>query len=125
MITPIMDLILYLLLIIGVGFAGIGIIGIFIFPDLHSRQFTGIRASLISCGAMTLAGVLFAFFSYSTRGGAQYLTFTLHACLFLIVIIIVNHVAAQRILKKAPKMTRKSPQDPAGHGEPGDQPKNE
>jgi len=123
MITLVVDLILFILLILGVGFAGIGIVGIFIFPDLHSRQFTGIRASLISCGAMTLAGVLFALYSYSTRGGAQYLTFTLHACLFLIVIIIVNHVAAQRILKKAPKMTRKTPPGPAGRGEPVDQPK--
>jgi hypothetical protein len=70
---------------------------------------------------MTLAGVLFALYSYSTRGGAQYLTFTLHACLFFIVIVIGNHIAAQRILKNAPMMTRKSPQDPAGHGEPVDQ----
>ncbi|MCX6688188.1 MAG: hypothetical protein NTZ39_00590 [Methanoregula sp.] len=121
----IIDVILYVLLFIGVGFGVIGIIGLLIFPDIRSRQFTGVRATLISCGVITLAGIIYALFAYSTRGGAQYITFILHACLFLVIIVILNHVAAQSILRKTPKMNLVSHPETVICEDSRDQPKSE
>jgi multicomponent Na+:H+ antiporter subunit G len=121
----VVDVIMYILLLIGVGFGGIGIIGLLIFPDIRSRMFTGVRATLISCGVITLAGIIYALFAYSIRGGAQYITFMLHACLFLILIVILNCVAAQRILRKTPKLNLVSPPDTVVCGDSCDQPKSE
>lgn len=121
----IVDVILYILLLAGVGFGAIGIIGLLIFPDIRSRMFTGVRATLISCGLITLAGIVYALFAYSTRGGAQYLTFMLHAGLLFILIVILNRVAAQRILRKTPKMNCVSPPDIVVREGSGDQPKSE
>ncbi len=94
------DAILYVLLTVGVGFGGIGIIGLLLFPDIRSRMFTGIRATLISCGAIFLAGVIYSLFRLFAYGGTQYTTFMVVAALFLLLIVILNRIAGQEILRK-------------------------
>jgi len=103
MSAVLVDAILYVLLAVGVGFGGIGIIGLLLFPDIRSRMFTGIRATLISCGAIFLAGIIYSLFNLFTRGGIQYTTFTVFAILFLLLIVLLNQVAAREILQQPPK----------------------
>jgi len=121
----VVDVILYVLLIIGVGFGGIGVLGLLIFPDIRSRMFTGIRATLISCGAIILAGIIYGLFALYTRGGAQYVTFTIHVILLFIILVILNWVAARAIVQKTTDFSQISAQKTVGSGNNSESPKNE
>ncbi len=111
MSSVLVDIIIYVLIVIGVGFGGIGVIGLLLFPDIRSRMFTGTRATLISCCAIFLAGIIFSLFSLFTWGGTQYTTFIVYAVLFLILIVFLNQVAARVILQQTSKMNFVLPSD--------------
>ena len=49
------DIIIWALLVVGTVFAGIGLMGLLIFPDTRSRMFTAFRATAIGLGAVALA----------------------------------------------------------------------
>lgn len=114
------DVLIYVLLVIGIGFGGIGVIGLLLFPDIRSRMFTGTRATLISCGAIFLAGIIFSLFIVFTRGGTQYITFIIYAVLFLILIVILNQVAAREILQQTTGLNCVLPSDIKKSGETPD-----
>lgn len=114
------DIIIYVLIVGGVGFGGIGVIGLLLFPDIRSRMFTSTRATLISCCAIFLAGIIFGLFSLFTKGGSQYTTFVVYAVLLLILIVFLNQVAARVILQQTSKMNRVLPSDTIESGEKPD-----
>jgi len=120
MSAVLVDIIIYVLIVFGVGFGGIGVIGLLLFPDIRSRMFTGTRATLISCSAIFLAGIIFSLFSIFTRGGTQYTTFIVYVVLFLILIVSLNQVAAWVILKQTSKMNYVLPSDTIESGEKPD-----
>jgi len=66
------DLIIWALLFIGTIFAGLGLMGLLIFPDTRSRMFTAFRATAISLGAVTLAVVMYGYTLFITTGSEQY-----------------------------------------------------
>lgn len=82
MSDPVADLFIYLLLVTGVGFGGIALMGLLIFPDLHSRMYTALRASLICVVGAVGAAVVYVMSRLIGSGGDQYATFLIHA-LFL------------------------------------------
>jgi multisubunit Na+/H+ antiporter MnhG subunit len=90
MSSPILDSIIFLLLVIGVGFGGISVIGLLLFPDIRSRMYTATRASLISVSAITLSVILYALFALLFGGGPQYTTLVLHTLVLIIVIVGAN-----------------------------------
>ena len=96
----ILDGALYILLITSVGFAGIGVIGLLLFPDIRSRQYTGIRASLISLGVISLAGIAFGLYAFSIDGGNQYFDFLVVLIVLLALLVIMNVIAARVIQRK-------------------------
>lgn len=104
----VLDIVLFVLLIASVGFAGIGVIGLLLFPDIRSRQYTGTRASLISVGAITLAGILFGLYVLSIGGGKQYSDFIIFSIVLLVLLVILNVIAA-RVIQRKSVDTLKSP----------------
>jgi multisubunit Na+/H+ antiporter MnhG subunit len=90
MSSPFMDFIIFLLLVISVGFGGISVIGLLLFPDIRSRMYTATRASLISVGAITLSVILYALFELLFGGGTQYTTLILHTLVLIIVVVGAN-----------------------------------
>jgi len=72
------DILIYLLLLAGVGFAGIALMGLLIFPDIRSRMYTALRASLICMAAIIVAAAVYAVALWSGTGGEQYLIFLIH-----------------------------------------------
>ena len=85
-----MDSIIFLLLVISVGFGGISVIGLLLFPDIRSRMYTATRASLISVSAITLSVILYALFELFSGGGPQYTTLVLHTLVLIIVVTGAN-----------------------------------
>lgn len=66
------DLGIWALLVIGIVFCGIGLMGLLIFPDTKSRMFTAFRATTIGCCAVILAALIYGLSWFLTNGGDQY-----------------------------------------------------
>ena len=110
-----MDSIIFLLLVISVGFGGISVIGLLLFPDIRSRMYTATRASLISISAITLSVILYAFFELLSEGGLQYTTLVLHTLVLIIVVtganvmmfrIISDHVKTKKSIHGQPEQKK-------------------
>ena len=118
----ILDAILYLLLLAGIGFGGIGVIGLLLFPDKWSRMFTGVRATLISAGLVTSAAVVYGIFAWLGRGGVQYGYFILLAFLLYIVIVMTNGIFSSIVLRKKGERGHLPPHDTGSPPQHSDQP---
>jgi multisubunit Na+/H+ antiporter MnhG subunit len=94
------DILIYLLLIAGVGFGGIALMGLLIFPDLHSRLFTGLRASLICGGSVLGAAIVYGIFQFMNTGGDQYAQLALHAIILAVIIVIGVTVTGRLVRDK-------------------------
>lgn len=94
------DIIIYLLMLAGVGFGGISLMGLLIFPDIHSRMYTALRAGLICTGAIVCATVVYAITLLSGNGGDLYLTFLFHVILLAAVIAVAVMIINRLVLDK-------------------------
>jgi multicomponent Na+:H+ antiporter subunit G len=97
----ILDALLYVLLLAAIGFGGISIVGLLLFPDIRSRAFTGLRAGILATALVTAAGVCYGIFAWLTVGGLQYLLFALAAILMLALLVILNRVATGVVCRSA------------------------
>src|SRR5512136_568028 len=100
------DALIFLLLLLSVGFGGISVIGLLLFPDIRSRMYTATRASLISVSAITLSVILYALFQFLSIGDTRYTTLVLHTVVLIIVVVganlmayrmISNHIKTQKV----------------------------
>ena len=95
------DALLYVLLLAAIGFGGISIIGLLLFPDIRSRSFTGLRAGILATALVTAAGICYGIFAWFTVGGMQYLQFALAAILMLVLVVILNRIATGVVCRTA------------------------
>lgn len=100
MSDPVIDTVIFILLVISVGFGGIGVIGLFLFPDLRSRMYTAFRASVIGVSAMVVSVIIFALFIFQSNGGDQYVTLVTHSLVFLGIVVVANSVLYTTILRR-------------------------
>ena len=100
MSSLVIDLIIWALLVIGVGFGLIGLIGLLLFPDTRSRMYTAVRATMISLGSVGLAVFIYGLYALRTAGGNQYVTLLLHTLMLVVVIALGNYVVSSNILEK-------------------------
>jgi len=101
MIDLVMDILLSVLLLAALGFGGISVMGLIVFPDPRSRAFTGIRAGILAMALASLAGICYGLFSWSTTDGVQYVAFTIAAILLLVLVILLNRITASAICRAA------------------------
>jgi multicomponent Na+:H+ antiporter subunit G len=91
------DIIIWALLAGGVGFVALGFVGLLIFPDIKSRQFTASRATLIGIGLVTLSAVLYGINGFLGGGGESYAVLVIHT-VFLFAILAIGSIAISRII---------------------------
>ena len=89
------DVAIWILLFIGIGFGGIAVMGLFLFPDVRSRLYTAERASLISSGAIGASVLVYAFHSLAVTGAGQYSVLAVHTVFLCLVILFANIVVAK------------------------------
>ena len=94
MMDLIMDSLLTLLLLAAIGFGGISLMGLLIFPDIRSRSFTGLRAGILSIVLVTAAAICYGLYSWVITGGMQYLVFVLISLIVLGIVVILDRKAA-------------------------------
>jgi len=92
------------LLALSVGFAGIGVIGLLVFPEIRSRMYTATRAPVISIIAMTGAVIVYALSMILSGGGDPYLILIVHV-LVLLFIVAAGNVLFYRIIQDRIKRT--------------------
>jgi multicomponent Na+:H+ antiporter subunit G len=92
------DALIFILLILSVGFGGIGVIGLLLFPDIRSRMYTATRAPVISISAMVLAVIFYALFMFVDRSSDQYVILIFHTLILLCIVIVANVLIQWTIL---------------------------
>jgi multisubunit Na+/H+ antiporter MnhG subunit len=100
MSAPGIDAAIFILLIISVGFSWIGLMGLFLFPDIRSRMYTAFRATVISFSAIILSVIIYALFTFNSSGGDQYIALILHSMVLLFIIAVANGVVYKIILDR-------------------------
>jgi len=100
MSSPVIDTVIIILLVTSVGFGGIGVIGLILFPDIRSRIYTAFRATLISISAMILSVLLYALSAIQLNGGGQYTTLVIHSLVLLVLAVVANVVFYNMILNR-------------------------
>ena len=92
MSAPAVDAAIFILLVISIGFGGIGVIGLLLFPDIRSRMYTAFRATVISISAIILSVIIYALSTFNSNGGDQYITLILHSLVLLFIVAVANGV---------------------------------
>ncbi|MDD1700287.1 MAG: hypothetical protein LUQ04_05770 [Methanoregula sp.] len=96
----IIDAGIFILLILSVGFGGIGVFGLLLFPDIRSRMYTAVRATLISIGTLILSVIIFALFIFLSGGGDQYSALIIHSMVLLSIVAVANAILYRTILSR-------------------------
>jgi len=106
------DILIWVLLFAGVLFGGIAIMGLMLFPDTKSRMFTAFRAAAISCGAVVLSAIVYAFTLFSETGGEAYTALGLRI-VSLVLVLGIGTWMMHGIIREKTKAAM-----PAGNGQP-------
>ena len=94
------DAAMFILLVLTVGFAGIGVTGLLVFPEIRSRMYTATRAPVISMVAMIVAVMVYALSMFFAGGGDQYITLIIHVLVLLCIVFAANVLMYRTILKR-------------------------
>jgi multicomponent Na+:H+ antiporter subunit G len=100
MSDPAIDAAIFILLVISVGFGGIGVIGLLLFPDIRSRMYTAFRATVISISAIILSVIIYGLSTFISSGGDQYITLILHSLILLFIVAVANGIIYKTILDR-------------------------
>jgi multicomponent Na+:H+ antiporter subunit G len=106
MSAPAIDAAIFILLVMSVGFSGIGVIGLLLFPDIRSRMYTAFRATMISISAIILSVIIYALSTFISSGGDQYIALILHSLVLLFIVAVANGVIYRTILNRAKSVTK-------------------
>jgi multisubunit Na+/H+ antiporter MnhG subunit len=100
MSDPAIDAAIFILLVISVGFGGIGVIGLLLFPDIRSMMYTAFKATMISISAIILSVIIYGLSTFISSGGDQYITLILHSLILLFIVAVANGVVYKTILDR-------------------------
>ena len=106
MSAPAVDAAIFILLVTSIGFGGIGVIGLLLFPDIRSRMYTAFRATVISISAIILSVIIYALSAFNSNGGDQYITLILHSLVLLFIVAVANGVIYRMILDRTKPVTK-------------------
>jgi multicomponent Na+:H+ antiporter subunit G len=106
MSAPAVDAAIFILLVISVGFGGIGVIGLLLFPDIRSRMYTAFRATVMSISAIILSVIIYALSAFNSNGGDQYITLILHSLVLLFIVAVANGIIYRTILERTKSVTK-------------------
>jgi multisubunit Na+/H+ antiporter MnhG subunit len=104
------DLIIWALLLVGVVFCGVGLMGLMLFPDTRSRMFTAFRATAIGLGSVAFAVITYAYTLFVTTGSNEYTGLILRT-LFLVFVLAAGTWMIYGIIRER---TGWKPPEPAG-----------
>jgi multicomponent Na+:H+ antiporter subunit G len=96
-----LDLITSLLLVIGITFNTLGIIGLLRFPDLYTRMHATTKATTFGSAFTCLAVIVYGLALFVSKADSQYLVLSIHAFLAMACLAFTNAVSAHAIARAA------------------------
>ncbi len=94
-------IVLYLFLVIGIIFNGLGSIGLLRFPDVYTRLHAATKCTTFGTVFISLAVIIFGFYFWRTSGDSKYGILALHTIVALVCLIITNSTGAHAIARAA------------------------
>ena len=107
------DILIYLSLLAGFGFGAISLMGLLIFPDIHSRMYTALRAGLISIVAVVIAACIYGVAMSMGAAGDLYFTFIIHVLFLAGIVVVAVLVINRQLLDKTKALVYRGPVTPA------------
>jgi len=108
------DILIWFLLLVGIGFALLAFVGLLIFPDIRSRRFTGSRAALISTSIFAGAVIVFGLYRYPD-GGADYLALVVRTIILWLILALTLILVSRIILQQVSGVQTCPAADASGH----------
>jgi multicomponent Na+:H+ antiporter subunit G len=93
--------ILVILLVIGLAFNALGVIGILRFPDVYTRLHADTKATTFGSIFTSLSVIGYAVYAYFRLGSTEYLALILHVIVAVAVLAFTNSVGAHAIARAA------------------------
>ncbi len=93
------DILIWFLLLVGIGFALLAFVGLLIFPDIRSRRFTASRAALISTSLFAGAALVFGLYRYPD-GGADYLALVISTIILWLILALTLILVSRKVLQQ-------------------------
>jgi len=90
-----MNILIYILFGIGLGFNGLGALALIRFPDVYTRLHGATKCTTFGSIFTTAAVIIYGF----ARGGAAYHTLAIHSIVALIALLITNPTGAHAIAR--------------------------
>ena len=94
-------IILFILLVIGIFFNGLGSIGLMRFPDVYTRLHAATKCTTFGSIFTSLAVIVFGFYLWKVSGDSKYGVLALHAIAALACLIVTNPTGAHAIARAA------------------------
>ena len=95
------DYLIWIFLIIGLTFNGLGTIGLLRFPDVYTRLHAATKATTFGSIFTSLAVVTYGFSQLYATGNSADLTLSLHTIIAIAALILTNPVGAHAIARAA------------------------
>ncbi len=97
----ILSIILFLFLLIGIFFNGLGSIGLMRFPDVYTRLHAATKCTTFGSIFTSLSVIIFGFYFWKVNGDSKFGVLALHTIIALVCLIITNPTGAHAIARAA------------------------
>lgn len=95
------EYLMWIFLIIGLTFNGLGVIGLLRFPDVYTRLHAATKATTFGSIFTSLAVVTYAFTQLYLNGNSANLQLGIHTIIAMICLLLTNPVGAHAIARAA------------------------
>ncbi len=86
---------------IGLGFNGLGMVGLLRFPDVYTRLHATTKATTFGSIFTSLGVIIYGLYSFAIGGGGQYITLVLHTAIAVVALAVTNATGAHAIARAA------------------------
>jgi len=96
-----LSVILFIFLLIGVVFNGLGTFGLMRFPDVYTRMHATTKCTTFGSIFTSWSVIIFGFYFWKVSGDSKYGVLALHTLLALVCLVITNATGAHAIARAA------------------------
>lgn len=97
----ILTIIIFVFLLIGIVFNGLGSVGLLRFPDVYTRMHATTKCTTFGSIFTSVSVIIFAFYFWRASGDSKFLVMALHTTVALICLLVTNPTGAHAIARAA------------------------
>lgn len=97
----VLSVVLFIFLLIGIFFNGLGSIGLMRFPDVYTRLHAATKCTTFGSIFTSFAVIIFGFYFWKVSGNSKYGVLALHTFIALVCLVLTNPTGAHAIARAA------------------------